>query len=336
MPVRLRLLPAVGARLGEARSPTHDRAIEFDDDAREIRIGRRPDLELPLPYPALSGLHAQLTRADDGWRIEDLGSTNGTRVAGRRIEPRQPEVVLPGTEIALGDVTLVFDGLITATGSEGTASIARRLVDDLYAASPAAAAPILTVISGGPTRRSLRLEAIDRRYIVGRGEHCDLPLPSDEVSREHAAFVRRWDGVVVTDLASKNGVRVNTIPTLELRLRDGDLVELGPITVRVSDPSDRYLRELEGKRPDAPPPQPFPQPVTVASTAPVATLEGDDPSRSAPPVEGVVALVPEAAPEKPAASEPQPRARGSRTAIAVAAAVLLAVAAGVLALVFGR
>ncbi len=39
----------------------------------------------------------------------------------------------------------------------------------------------------------------------------------------------------------------------ELRVRDGDLVRVGPATLRLSDPADRYLREIEAQAADEAP-----------------------------------------------------------------------------------
>ena len=155
MPLRLRMLPAPspGAGPGQIPGPTEERAIELADDTTEVRIGRRPDLELPLPYPAISGLHARLVRVDARWQIEDLGSTNGTRVDGERLVPRQQRPLAPGAQIALGQITLVFDGTVGAVaGAERTATIARRLVSDLFAASSDMATPSLTIVGGVPAR----------------------------------------------------------------------------------------------------------------------------------------------------------------------------------------
>src|SRR5437868_2208206 len=124
MPLRLRLLPSPAAPsgTGSGRGPTESRSIELPDDTTEIRIGRRPDLELPLPYPALSALHARLFRTDTGWQIEDLGSTNGTRVDGQRLPVRAARDIAPGAQLTLGQVTLVFDGRVASgTGAERTA-----------------------------------------------------------------------------------------------------------------------------------------------------------------------------------------------------------------------
>ena len=251
MPLRLRLLPSPfpDAIPGDLRGPTEERALEIPDDTNEIRIGRRPDLELPLPYRALSGLHARLVRIDDRWHVEDLGSTNGTRVDGEKLVAHQPRAIAPGAQITLGQITFAFDGPVAAVvGAEGTATIARRLVSDLFAASPEMAMPTVAIVAGVPAKAALRLESIDRRYLVGRGETCDLQLVSDEISREHAEVVRLWDGVVVKDLGSKNGVRVNdALITERRRLHDGDRVQIGPAVLRLSDPADRYLRDFEAR-----------------------------------------------------------------------------------------
>src|SRR3954471_12310708 len=168
MPLRLRMLRAPSPGTGQLAGPTEERAIELAEDAHEIRIGRRPDLELPLPYPALSGLHARLSRVDGRWQIEDLGSTNGTRVDGERLAAHQPRPIAPGAQIKLGQITLVFDGTVgEIAGAERTATIARRLVSDLFSASSDMATPSLSIVGGVPARPPLRLEAAGRRYLAG-------------------------------------------------------------------------------------------------------------------------------------------------------------------------
>ena len=150
MPLRLRLLPSPAdtGSAGETTGPTQERAVELPDDTREIRIGRRSDIEVPLPYPSLSGLHARITRTATGWQVEDLDSTNGTRLDGLPLAPHQPRPIAPGAQIAVGPVLVVFDGVAPSVrGAERTASIARRLVADLLAGSPdaGAASPIMVM-----------------------------------------------------------------------------------------------------------------------------------------------------------------------------------------------
>jgi len=323
MPLRLRMLPSSAP--GDGAGAAEERAVEFPDDAKEIRIGRRPDVELPLPYPALSGLHARLVRSDDSWQIEDLASTNGTRIDGERLAPRQPRAIAPGAQVTLGQITFVFDGTVGAVaGAERTATIARRLVSDLFAASPDMATPTLTIVGGVPPRPPLRLETTGRRYVAGRGETCDLQLLSDEISREHAEIIRLWDGVVVGDVGSKNGVWVNDAAVTERqRLRDGDLIRIGPATLRLSDPADRYLRDFEARAP-----QPQEGEGTVEAPAPAAATAPLDAAADAAPPQAALAAA-------PAEDRPGRRPGGTRVAILVAAIVLIAIGVVIVTLALG-
>ena len=50
-----------------------------------VRIGRRPDNDIPLPFPAVSGEHAAIVTILSDSFLEDLGSTNGTFVNGKSV-----------------------------------------------------------------------------------------------------------------------------------------------------------------------------------------------------------------------------------------------------------
>jgi hypothetical protein len=49
-------------------------------------IGRSPDCDLPLGDITVSWRHAELRRDGQAWVLVDLGSTNGTRVNGWRVD----------------------------------------------------------------------------------------------------------------------------------------------------------------------------------------------------------------------------------------------------------
>jgi len=251
MPLRLRVIPRTDSAAGEG--PTTERIVEFPDDVEEVRIGRRSDLELSLPFRALSTVHARLVHKRAGnagrgnaWLLEDLESKNGTYVGKNRLRPGEQRLLFAGDILDMGQVQVVFDGHSKGTaGAEGTATIARRLVNDLFLASPEASAPTLTVISGAPNVETLKLVERDRPYLIGRGQTCDLRFDLDELSRQHASFTRTFNGVVLKDLGSKNGIHVNTVSVINQRLSNGDLIEMGPLKLRLMDPEDKYLRDLE-------------------------------------------------------------------------------------------
>jgi predicted component of type VI protein secretion system len=70
--------------------------------------------------------------------------------------------------------------------------------------------------------------------ILGRELNNDVPVPDPEISRRHARFITRADGVYVEDLGSTNGTFLNGVriktPT---RLHSGDLITLAESTVFV-------------------------------------------------------------------------------------------------------
>jgi hypothetical protein len=66
-------------------------------------IGRRQDCDLVLSDPTVSRVHAGLRRFGDQWFLDDLGSTNGTRLNGYRV--RTTAVLRPGDCVGLGRLT---------------------------------------------------------------------------------------------------------------------------------------------------------------------------------------------------------------------------------------
>jgi len=105
-------LPVVQV-VGSGASVESLRGPSFVTFAESLLIGRREATPTPLQQTlaiqdsTVSGAHARISRAaGDEFYIEDLGSTNGTFVAGRRISDstRLP----PGVTIFLGAQVLVF------------------------------------------------------------------------------------------------------------------------------------------------------------------------------------------------------------------------------------
>ena len=368
MPLRLRVIPPASPSRAAGTPVTGtpsagERAVDFDDAVDQIRIGRRPDLELSLPYAPLSGVHARLVRSPDNadWLLEDLGSTNGTFVGGERLKPGAKHPISAGTHIKLAEIKVIFDGelkrevksdatkvmpsaelpvkiptrgpatpvLGTAvksrlTPSSGIAAkrvetpvsgsaakgaesphaaemnamaaelqakiaemkaraaeapaksaaappaksveppakreaksesksapkpvdptetfVRRKTSDSMPAASAAHAVPFLSAVSGLSGGEKFRLEQRDHVYMFGRTKRCEFRVSTSEVSREHATFVRRSDGIYVNDLGSVNGVLVNNTRVTDFRLYDGDLIQLGHIKLRLFDPTETGRR----------------------------------------------------------------------------------------------
>ena len=70
----------------------------------QITLGRAPDSTLVIDDDYASSRHARLYPSEDGWIVEDLGSTNGTWIDRTRIT--SPTVLPPGVPLRIGRTTL--------------------------------------------------------------------------------------------------------------------------------------------------------------------------------------------------------------------------------------
>ncbi|MBK6709785.1 MAG: protein kinase [Chloroflexi bacterium] len=61
-----------------------------DLDKDVITLGRNSENDVVLADRSISGQHARMLRTPTGWQIEDLGSTNGSILAGRPLEYNTP------------------------------------------------------------------------------------------------------------------------------------------------------------------------------------------------------------------------------------------------------
>jgi pSer/pThr/pTyr-binding forkhead associated (FHA) protein len=65
--------------------------------------------------------------------------------------------------------------------------------------------------------------------VIGRTRECDIPLPSNNVSRKHACVGFRNEEYHIKDLNSTNGVYVNGVKIEKCVLRNLDQIEIGGI-----------------------------------------------------------------------------------------------------------
>jgi hypothetical protein len=67
-------------------------------------LGRSPTSTLVIDDDYASNRHARIFPQRGGWWVEDLGSTNGTYVDGKRIE--EPVELTPGREVRIGQTVI--------------------------------------------------------------------------------------------------------------------------------------------------------------------------------------------------------------------------------------
>jgi transcriptional regulator with GAF, ATPase, and Fis domain len=94
-------------RLTVIEGPDQGASCDSDDEML-VRVGTRPNNSLVLSDRHVSSYHLEVVRTSIGWRLRDVGSTNGTFVAGMRAY----DVLLrTGAVIALGRSKIRLDAL---------------------------------------------------------------------------------------------------------------------------------------------------------------------------------------------------------------------------------
>lgn len=174
-------------------APDGERRVVPEDVT--LRIGRDPLCRIVVDDPLVSREHIEVRYHPDGWRLRDLGSSNGTYGATGRID----EVTLTGPyDVRLGDP----DGpLLTFHPEPGARFAAGRL--------PSA------------THRAVQ------RTRIGRSPDNDIVLDDLQVSRFHAELVRTPHGLRLVDLGTRNGSFVNGRRTDSVEIGTGDLLSFG-------------------------------------------------------------------------------------------------------------
>jgi hypothetical protein len=88
--------------------------------------------------------------------------------------------------------------------------------------------PAASLVLSDGTRIVLGGETVD----IGRLPECAIVVSDPNVSRRHAEIRRRGSDVVVADLRSTNGTRVNGVPVRERVLEDGDQITVGTTIIQ--------------------------------------------------------------------------------------------------------
>ena len=105
--------------------------------------------------------------------------------------------------------------------------------------------------------------------LLGRHPECDIQLNSRKVSRRHCCIAQVRDYLVVRDLGSTNGIRVNGNRVLEGKLTSGDELTIGNFRYQVAADA---VETPKGNQPKAPAKPPRAHPVNDA-----ALEEADEP-----------------------------------------------------------
>jgi pSer/pThr/pTyr-binding forkhead associated (FHA) protein len=244
----------------------------------EITIGRQEGNTIRLTERNVSRRHAKLARRNGSVVIEDIGSYNGVKVNGDKIDGAYE--IKEGDLVQIGDYDLAVQYEDAARPAASAASADRTQEHSVPAtADEDAPAPgddsdptprakkgestsIINssqVKAAGRTRKvvDVAIEEAPRVVVVsaefegrefacirseikiGRTDDNDVALDHRSLSRNHCKVVREDDGEwKIIDLQSSNGIQVNGDQYAQCVLHSGDTIELGHLKMRFLAPGD--------------------------------------------------------------------------------------------------
>jgi len=220
----------------------------YDFKQESIVVGREDGADVVIDNPSVSRRHAEIRLGDDGWEVQDLGSSNGTFIRGTKIQG--PEKIGLGDEIGFGKFSIVFGKALgdgehpvpsatvapkprkSAMGhAEGTMHIDPHEVRELLKESDRKKRAHFNWESGKSSGTHYLLD--QPAVLIGTDHLCDLKVP--RAPKHHVLVVHSAAGCSVRYLGVFGSMRVRGRSTKSATLENGDVVECGGLKLTFLD-----------------------------------------------------------------------------------------------------
>lgn len=241
---------------------------EFLLEGEVVGIGRSEGNDILLSDLSVSRRHARVTREGERWFLEDLGSSNGTFIEGRKIEK---EELIPGTEFRIGKFSITFEEKKKPVADEEYTTIEKDREGTAVAEKPKEGTRLeeidpertvcrdklpedigedfqkamLVALRGPREGETYRLN--NSEFTIGRGEESQLTIADPSVSLSHAVVIPQGELFLLKDRESKNGTLVNGKQIKEKTLKMGDIIKIGPQELRFVEKGEIYSLTLGQK-----------------------------------------------------------------------------------------
>jgi|GEM_PF-913769 len=184
-------------------------ADEYSFEEGEFYIGRSHTSDIILPSDNVSRRHARLYTVDGKCYIEDLSSSNGVFVNGRRIN--EVYQIQRSAQIKVGDYYLHIESDAEPGGVEEERTWCK-----------------LTGRNLAFTNQVFRVQR--KVNLIGRGKDCTLTIIDPSVSRIHTKIsVERSGALTIEDLKSSNGTFVNDERIEVATVHHRDIIRFGNV-----------------------------------------------------------------------------------------------------------
>ena len=197
--------------------------VEIGSDP--ITIGRDPSSRIVIEDRLASRHHGRFFWDESEFIYEDLGSSNGSLLAGKKID-RVP--LGDGDSIHIGEAEL----RVEIPGVQGSSDVT-PVLDDVEVAELQQS----VVVSDEPSGQRLRMEQdgvvswipVSSELVIGRSPEVDVILDDSRISSRHATIKEKDGRWFVNDLDSGNGIVVGNRKMKNLELQDNRSFRIGQV-----------------------------------------------------------------------------------------------------------
>lgn len=212
---------------------------EYNVNKPEFTIGRKPDNDIVIDNPAVSGHHARIVKQGEEYLLEDLNSTNGTFLKERKVlksslrskdeisvakhsiiflnDQERPDAAPAETSSVSSDATMVMAAPAKPAPGKGPSS------------APAATVGALRVVAGESNAASFSLVGLTT--YIGKSEQAQVRLKGFFAPDMAACVFRKPEGYFLKVLKEKT-VKINGQTAADQALLSvGDKVEVGGLSL---------------------------------------------------------------------------------------------------------
>lgn len=221
------------------------KVVESEND--QITIGRNLQNDIQIDNLAVSSFHARVEKEMGLYFIEDLKSTNGTFVNDQRVTRWGLQ---DGDAVSIGKHTLVF--MIENAETDDRAGVRELEMDrtmvldtkrhrellekDLPEGDKPKEPPGKLRVMEGSTDRP-EYELTERLVAIGKDASANIRLQGLLAPKNAGFIARGLDGYILSAGDKPGKLRLNGRPIADnIRLKDGDLIEIGGIKMRFEQP----------------------------------------------------------------------------------------------------
>lgn len=192
-------------------------------------IGRQGDIA--VEDTRVSRKHAQVTLDGDTATVVDLGSTNGTKVAGELLPQGEERTLEPGVTVSFGGFEMSFS--MPGEQNKTQAAISGRT-------AAIQAAPTVHTASAWLIVDDEEFALEPGKHSFGRRSDNDIVINDPYVSGKHGEIEVDETGVYLTDTGSSNGTVLNDAKLAQnhkTQLQKDDVIKLGDkvVTIRFKE-----------------------------------------------------------------------------------------------------